>query len=149
MDSYGTAYAGIFPPYYLDHFTYEEQEQDWRDLFGSGMEHKLYVAVDEADEVVGYALGRPLADEKWPYDGELVAIHVRKEHQRQGIGSQLFAAIAGQLQRRGCTSLILWALAVNGPARALYERPGGQVIGEKEWGGNEHFGVHVREVAYD
>ena len=28
MDSYRTAYAGIFPQEYLDGFSYEEQEQD-------------------------------------------------------------------------------------------------------------------------
>jgi hypothetical protein len=32
VDSYRRAYAGIFPPSYLAHFTYEEQEQDWHDL---------------------------------------------------------------------------------------------------------------------
>jgi hypothetical protein len=35
VDSYRTAYAGIFPPAYLDHFTYEEQEQDYRNLLTS------------------------------------------------------------------------------------------------------------------
>ena len=148
VDSYCTAYAGIFPQVYLDHFAYEEQEQDWRDLFEAGMEDEPYVAVSETGEVVGYALGRLLDDTEWPYDGELVALHVRKTHQRQGIGSRLVAAIAGQLQRRGCTSLMLWTLEANRPARALYAQLGGDLIGEKEWGGNEHFDVHVREVAY-
>ena len=32
VDSYRTAYAGIMPQDYLDHFTYEEQAQDWRDF---------------------------------------------------------------------------------------------------------------------
>jgi hypothetical protein len=35
VDSYRTAYLGIFPQSYLDLFSYEEQEQDWRDLFSS------------------------------------------------------------------------------------------------------------------
>jgi ribosomal protein S18 acetylase RimI-like enzyme len=148
VDSYCTAYADIFPQVYLDHFTYEEQEQDWCNLFEAGTEDELYVAVSEAGEVVGYALGRLLADTEWPYDGELVALHVRKGHQRQGIGTRLVAAMAEQLQLRECASLMLWTLEDNGPARALYERLGGKLLGEKAWRGNEHFGVHVREVAY-
>ena len=31
VDSYRAAYAGIIPQRYLDQFSYEEQEQDWRD----------------------------------------------------------------------------------------------------------------------
>ena len=59
VDSYRTAYAHIFPQSYLDHFTYKEQEQDWRDWIGAGMEYVLLVAETEADEIVAYALGRP------------------------------------------------------------------------------------------
>ncbi len=36
LDSYRGAYAGLFPPSYLDHFKYEEQEQDWIELLTCG-----------------------------------------------------------------------------------------------------------------
>ena len=42
VDSYRAAYAGIFPPSYLAHFTYEEQEQDWHDLFAAEVDALLY-----------------------------------------------------------------------------------------------------------
>ena len=42
---------------------------------------------------------------------------------------------------------MLWTLTQN-PSRALYERLGGQLLGEKDWGGNEAYGVAVQEVAY-
>jgi ribosomal protein S18 acetylase RimI-like enzyme len=147
VDSYRTAYAGIFPQAYLDHFTYQEQTQDWRDLLSAGLEDVLYVAETDASEVVGYALGWPGLGDIPPYDSELVALHVRPAYQGQGIGRRLIAATAGQLQRRGCTSLMLWVLDKN-PARALYEWLGSQRIGEKDWGGNAEFGMDVKEVAY-
>jgi hypothetical protein len=59
VDSYRTAYAGIFPQAYLDRFTYEEQEEDWRDLIASDPEDLLLLAGAEAGEIAGYALGRP------------------------------------------------------------------------------------------
>ena len=147
VDSYRTAYAGIFPQSYLEQFTYEEQTQDWCDLLSVESADVLYVAETDTGEIVGYALGRPEPDEFPPYESELVAVHVRRAYQRQGIGRRLIAAVAAHLQREGCGSLMLWTLAQN-PSRALYERLGGQLIGEKAWGGNEDFGVDVWEVAY-
>lgn len=147
IDSYCTAYVGIFPQPYLEQFTYEEQTQDWRDLLSVETADVLYVAETDAGEIVGYALGRPDPNEFPPYESELVALHVRRAYQRQGIGQRLIAAVAAHLEQEGCASMMLWTLAQN-PSRSLYEWLGGQWIGEKDWGGNEEFGVAVQEVAY-
>ena len=127
VDSYRAAYAAFFPPSYLAHFTYQEQEQDWRDWLSDRPDDVLLVAETDAGEVVGYALGRPKVSETPPYDGELLALHVRQSHQRQGIGTQLIAATAAHLAQAGCKSLILWTIAGN-RARSLYERLGGRVV---------------------
>jgi len=37
VTSYRTAYAGLLPQDYLEHFTLEEQEQDWRTLLSAPM----------------------------------------------------------------------------------------------------------------
>ena len=103
--------------------------------------------VGSLGQFVGYALGRPGPCEIPPYDSELVALHVRRSYQGQGIGGQLVAAAAEGLQQRGSQSLLLWVLE-NNPARSWYERLGGKLIGEKDWGGNEAFGTRVKEVAY-
>ena len=147
VDSYQTSYAGTLPPSYLERFSYREQEQDWRDLLSSKSDDVLFVAETETGEIVGYALGRLGPSSIPPYDGELVALHVRRSYQGQGTGRQLIAAVAGELQRNGSTALMLWVLEKN-PARALYKRLGGQVLGQKDWDGNEAFGMQVKEVAY-
>ena len=130
VDSYRVTYVGMLPQDFLDRFTYEEQEQDWRDLMASGTRDRVFVAEDDAGEIVGYALGRPEKDERTGYDGELVSLHVRKSAQGQGVGRLLIAAVAGWLRGQGCASMMLWTLAGN-PARRIYEHLGGELIGEK------------------
>ncbi len=131
VDSYRGAYTGILPAAYLMQFTYEEQTQDWRDLLGQAQHDLLYVIETDAGDIVGYALAKPGLTSIAPYDSELVALHIRKASQRQGAGRQLIAASARRLQQAGCASLMLWTLAQN-PARILYERLGGRLIGEQE-----------------
>ncbi len=143
IESYRTAYAQFFPAAYLDRFTYDEQTQDWRDLIAGG-KGILLVGENDAGEVVAYALGRRNQDNKMPFDGELVAMHVALAYHRQGMGGQLFAAVAARLAKQGCRSLMLWVLAENS-ARAFYEKLGGELIGEK------HYAVEdwdIAEVAY-
>ena len=153
VDSYRTAYAGLMPAEYLARFSYEEQEQDWRDLLGEPGEpgepggDVLLVAENGQGELAGYALARPGSVEDQPaYDSELLALHVRRAWQRQGIGYALVSAVAGTLGRRGCTSLVLTVLAGN-PARAFYEHLGGTPAGEKRWALDE-LDFEVVEVAY-
>jgi len=146
VDSYRTAYAGILPQAYLDHFTYEEQAQDWRDLLSAPGQDVLLVAVSDAGELMAYAVSRPGPAVIAPYDSELVALHVRRSYQKQSVGRQLVAASARQLQSQGCASLMLWVLEHN-PARSFYELLGGQQIGEQtvQLGEGD---VAAKEIAY-
>jgi ribosomal protein S18 acetylase RimI-like enzyme len=145
VDSYRSAYAGIFSQAYLEHFSYEEQAQDWYDWMMNKPRDLIFVAQTETGEMVGYALGRPGLTKLPPFDSELVAMHVRQTFQRQGIGRGLMAKMAEQLQERGCASLMLWVLEQN-PARSFYEKMGGQMVGKQEAELEE--GVSAVEVAY-
>jgi len=150
VDSYRTAYAGIFLQAYLDGFTYEEQEQDWRDWISSSSEDLLYVAELDTGEIVGYALARPDRGAVSPYDSELIALHVRGPYQRQGLGRRLVAAVAKRLAQRGSRSLMLWVLEEN-RARGFYERLGGQLLDERQVSGGRPevaYGWSAIEVLY-
>jgi GNAT superfamily N-acetyltransferase len=147
VDSYLTAYAPILPAAYLEHFTYMEQEQDWRDWFASNTEDVLFVAVDEQGELLGYALGKRNPGEVPPYEAELVALHIRQAFQRQDVGRKLVSAVSQALMAQGCCSLFVWVLDRN-PARAFYEKLGGVLVTEKPWENNRDFGVEISEVAY-
>jgi GNAT superfamily N-acetyltransferase len=130
VDSYRTTYAGILPQDYLAHFTYEEQEQDWRDWLLTHPRDILYLAETGQGESAGYALARPGLTDIPAYDSELMALHVRRSYQRQGLGRRLVKAVVELLRQQGCASLLVWVLAEN-PYRQFYERLGGQLIGEK------------------
>ncbi len=145
VDSYRTAYAGLLPQWFLDHFTYEEQTQDWRDLMSAEARDLLYVALADSGEVAGYALARPTASEQAPGEGELVALHVHRTQQGRGLGRALIAAAAEGLRQRGSTSLMLWVLEGNTRARAIYEHLGGRLGGEQYFDIDE---FRAKEVAY-
>jgi len=144
VDSYRTAYAGLIPQDYLDHFTYDEQEQDWREWLVSHAEDILLVAVDDREEVIGYVLARLQADIYPGHDAEIMAMHVRREFQRQGVGKALWQHVVQELHQRGCQSVMLWTLQGN-PVRAWYEKLGGRLLGEKSF---EIDDQKIVEVAY-
>jgi L-amino acid N-acyltransferase YncA len=147
VDSYRSAYAPILPATYLEHFTYTEQAQDWQDWFAADNREILYVALTQEGNLTGYALGKCNPDEAPPYESELVALHVRQEYQRQGLGRQLFSAVSQALLDQGSHSLFLWTIYGN-PSRTWSEKLGGQLIGEKAWENNVYFGINVFEAAY-
>ena len=147
VDSFRDTFTGLLPDQYLEHFSYQEQEQDWRDLFAAHSQQVLYVAGDPAGVILAYGLGKPNSDEILGYDGELVALHVRRAHQHRGFGRQLFAAVSRELAARDCGSLFLWVLDDN-PAHGFYQRLGGEMLAVKPWRNNSYFGTKIRETAY-
>ncbi len=132
VDSYRSAYGGFFPQAYLDHFTYQEQAQDWRDLLASETPDILLVAANDDAQVIGYVLARAEPDIFPGYDAEIAALHVRRVYQRQGVGRALLKSAVQQLQARGCASVMLWTLKGN-PAQRWYEKLRGQYLGDKTY----------------
>ena len=64
------------------------------------------------------------------YDGEIYALYVLRNYQRQGIGTQLMLALATALNRNDIYSMLVWVLEHN-PCRRFYERLNGMVLGKK------------------
>lgn len=147
VDSYNNSYSHILPQAYLSNFKYEEQEQDWRNLLLERRNRILYVVESDREDIIGYALGEVNSDEIPPFESELVAIHIRQDHQQQGIGRQLFVFSANGFYVQGYNALFLWVLADN-PACSFYEKLGGNRIKEKYWINNQFFGTNIMEIAY-
>jgi GNAT superfamily N-acetyltransferase len=127
VDSYRLAYRDLLPDAYLAAFSYAEQAADWRALLADPGDRLLWVAETDGG-AIGYALATPAGGSETPGEGELIALHVRREWQGRGIGRALVAAAAAGLQARGCKSLMLRTLAGNRRARTLYENLGGQPL---------------------
>jgi ribosomal protein S18 acetylase RimI-like enzyme len=144
VDSYRTAYANSFPKAYLEHFTYQEQEQDWLDLLNKNSDDILLVAVSVEKQVVGYLLARAQANIYPGYNAEILALHVRQALQRKGAGTALMQKAAEILGERGCKSVMLWTLK-NNPVRRWYESLQGKILGEKSYQVDDW---EVAEIAY-
>lgn len=144
VDSYRSAYAGLFPPAYLAQFSYTEQEQDWENWFASGGSEILLVALSPENQVEGYILARAQPEVFPGFDAEIAALHVRQAARGRGVGRALLSQAAVALAARGCRSVMLWTLQGN-PVRHWYVRLNGQLLGEKSF---EVDGWLITEVAY-
>jgi ribosomal protein S18 acetylase RimI-like enzyme len=144
VDSYRTAYVGLFPEPYLAQLTYEEQAQDWQAWLETNADDLLLVALSADNQVIGYVLARAQPDIYPGYDAEILALHVKLPHQGNGIGGALLRATIAEFMERGCRSVMLWTLKGN-PVRQWYERLGGRPLGEKSFQIDDW---EIVEVAY-
>ncbi len=141
-----SAYVGIFPAAYLDSLNDIRIAAGWADA----MERPAHATLVAAEGVA--RLGRPAPVVGFVHAGpseaagtaEIFTLYVLASHQRRGIGRQLVAATARTLAD-GYSSLVIRALVANAPARAFYERLGGQAgeVRPLRVGGRE-----IDEIAY-
>jgi Acetyltransferase (GNAT) family. len=57
----------------------------------------VYVAENKSGKIVGFAAGGRERMGKYMYQGELFAIYILEEYQRQGIGRQLLGCVAAKI----------------------------------------------------
>jgi GNAT superfamily N-acetyltransferase len=63
---------------------------------------------------------------------ELVSMYVRPKARGRGVGEALVAAVFGWAEARDAKTVHLWVTESNDPARALYERCGFSLTGERQ-----------------
>jgi GNAT superfamily N-acetyltransferase len=146
IESYKSAYRGIFPEALLNGLSLETREDSWRNLLAA-QEPSAGITMagcDAGGSVVGFASGGKERTGQLGCEGELYAIYLRPEAQRKGLGALLVRQFAEELVRRGFGSMAVWVLELN-PSRRFYERLGGKVIGQQPI---ERAGQTFIEVAY-
>lgn len=128
VDTWKTAYRGIVDDNYLNNLSYEEREKGWRQFpFNNSF---VYVAEDDAHNIIGFAAAGPERESTPMYQGELYAIYIYQEHQSKGVGSVLFRSILKNLEQSGINSLLLWVLS-DSPYQRFYEKHGGLPVQSK------------------
>jgi len=127
VDSYRSAYVGIYPPSDLDALSIEVQEAEWKGWKDKYPDDVVYVAESDKGGVIAYALARPGESGIPGYDGELIALHVRSKDQRMGIGRLMLWMAAKGLRRAKCESMMLWTFEAN-PSNAFYEHLGATLL---------------------
>jgi ribosomal-protein-alanine N-acetyltransferase len=101
-------------------------EGEYRNVFAAGSVPRI-VLVGEDPEVVAFIVVRTIGPE-W----EIENVAVTPEARRHGIGVALVRAVETQAQHRGAQALFLEVRASNQAARALYERAGFKVFGQRK-----------------
>ncbi|UWQ18690.1 GNAT family N-acetyltransferase [Jannaschia sp. M317] len=98
--------------------------------FRSALENPhCFLTLSETDTggpIDGFALGRCVADE-----AELLTLLVADGRKRQGLGRDLLAQFEAAARVRGAQAVFLEVSAENAAARALYDRSGWRLVGQR------------------
>jgi ribosomal protein S18 acetylase RimI-like enzyme len=130
VESWQTTYPGLVPDQFLVGMRVDEYAERWRRMLSGRSADRATFVVEEEGRIVGFASGGR-EREDGARRGELYAIYLLREAQRRGYGRALIQAVARALRERGLSSLIVWVLRDNFPARAFYEHLGGTYVGER------------------
>lgn len=146
VESWRTAYVGIYSERVLAAFTVENRDVEWRHTLtdNSRIGFEL-VAEDDVRNVLGFISAGPERSGDPDYRGQVYAIHVAPDQKRGGIGQELMSAAAAQFLNDGIDSLLIWVLTDNHPARRFYEKLGGKLVRDQQI---TTAGQTVDEVAY-
>jgi ribosomal protein S18 acetylase RimI-like enzyme len=123
-----SAYRGIVADEFLAAMSVPDRSVRWSEILQQP-EQAVFVAEVERSGVVGFANGGPERECQEAGRGELYALYVHPDWQRQGIGNLLVAALTEWLHQGRFVRLLVLVLADN-PARAFYESLGG-VLAER------------------
>ena len=146
LDTWRTAYRQIVPADYLAQLSYQKRESNWQEILVNVKNTGNFVGVAENDsgQIVGFAAGGCERTGRYIYQGELFAIYILEEYQRQGIGRQLVRAVATKLSELSLNSMLVWVLGDNSACQ-FYEFLGGEKVDEEQ---TSRAGVALKEIAY-
>ncbi|MBH8602627.1 GNAT family N-acetyltransferase [Thermoactinomyces sp. CICC 10522] len=95
--------------------------------------------------MAGFICGGKIRSQQPVQTGEVYALYLLQEVQRQQLGTRLMRQLAESLQKQGCNSLVVYVIKDN-PARRFYEKLGAiPVNSETSWIGDQE----VEEIRYE
>ncbi len=129
IDSWRSAYRGLFLDSVLDKLDYAARAQGFRKALTEHSE-ETYLA-EENGEVLGFLTVGDSRDEDVDRQeaGEIWGIYLAPVHWRKGIGHSLCQYAEDLLRSRGRTVATLWVFKDNQQARRFYEAMGFQPDG--------------------
>lgn len=142
VESWKSTYVKIVPEEYLNGLSYESREQLWKDNIPNG---GVYVAETTEGKIVGFSSGGKERTGKYPnYAGELYAIYILKEYQKNGLGKLLVKPIIAELQQQNISTMLVLVLGDNS-SRHFYEALGAKKIDDIKV---EFAGKKLSELVY-
>ena len=122
VQTWRDTYLGILPYGYLYAMSVSELEQGFLNELQS--KHVISYVAEDAGRVIGFISGGYERQSDHIYNGEIYALYVLKNFQRQGAGTRLVSALAKQLNHFGIYSMQVKVLEHN-PYRRFYEKING------------------------
>jgi ribosomal protein S18 acetylase RimI-like enzyme len=132
VDSWRSTYKGLIADEFLAALSYQRRTQFWSQYISDLQNIRfLFVAEARPDEIVGFVSAGPEGEGDLDYPGELYAIYLLLQAQGQGVGRKLVDVAKRELCQRSFSSMLLWVLKDNQPARKFYEAVGGEYLRER------------------
>lgn len=128
VEDWKRAYRGIMDSAFLDAMSVEQRYPI------EVQRYRKYTVAANGQEILGYAWNEMMAEES--ADCEIVALYVRYDRRKSGIGTMLFQNAMDSFRAAGKKTMIVWCLKENHEARRFYERMGGKEdqTGTHTWG---------------
>jgi ribosomal protein S18 acetylase RimI-like enzyme len=145
VKSWRETYPGLLPQAYLNAMRPQVHARRFYRSLLRAAAGEVTLLAEGAEGAVGYAAGALLSGEARAADAEVHTLYVLRAAQGAGIGKALLAASARVFRAEGATSLMLFTLSGNQPARAFYEHLGGEAFAEVPSHG---WGQGLMETAY-
>ena len=137
VETWRASYAGILPDSALVKMSADRQRSSWSRVLNRREGHQTVLVAEAASGVIGFgSCGSMRAGSGLAYRGEVFTLYVDTDHQGQGAGKGLLAALFRSLIEQGMNSALLWVLAAN-PAQFFYQAMGGNRVAERHellWG---------------
>ena len=125
INTWQDTYLGLVPFGYLYAMSPSRLQQGFINELKSN--RAISYVAENAGEVLGFVSGGYERQGNDIYRGEIYALYVLKNHQRQGIGADLVSALANKLNHCGIYSMLVWVLEHN-PYWRFYEKISGMYL---------------------
>ncbi|MEL0110261.1 MAG: GNAT family N-acetyltransferase [Rickettsiales bacterium] len=138
-----TTYAGLLP----DHVLIGMKPERFMFFFARALKHRsenILVCEDNTNTIVAMGSAGVNRDRGSKFAGEVYTLYVSPDHQNTGIGERMLAKLFQILARDGCSSAVVWVLALN-PSRFFYEAVGGSLVGDRD---EQLWGTTLKEFGY-
>jgi phosphinothricin acetyltransferase len=118
--------------------TFETTAPSWESFDGAKLQEHRLVALDEGDQVLGWAAVVPVSD-RCAYAGVVEhSVYVHPDARGRGVGLALLTALLASTDAAGIWTVQSGIFPENTASLALHERAGFRVIGTRERIGRHH-----------
>ena len=116
------AYRGLIPDSYLDQLTVASRLELWEPRLQQPRPRTRLMVAEDQGMVAGFCLLGPTRDEDGNKEtcGEIIALNVRPDHWRRGVGKSLCESALEGARAQRWTTVTLWILKGNERAARFY-----------------------------